>query len=135
MSFASLVSIILGALLFVMFVQTHIERSRATTDQGALTAISETVRLIAMPASGSAPLMVTFTGTAHEMHSLDFGDGTAPGGFMTPHQCPPPDHPDLGLNWHLAAFSQAHTYTQPGKYKATLQDDCDGQASATIVVR
>jgi len=132
MSLASLVSILLGALLLFTFVQTHIELPRATTDQDALTAISATVRLMATPASGSAPLVVTFTGATGKIHLLDFGDGTAPGGFMPTHECAPPDSPEM--NWHPPAFSQTHTYTQPGTYSATLYDGCYEHASATIVV-
>jgi hypothetical protein len=130
---AGLAVILLGALLLLAFVQPHSERYHAIIDQGSLTATSTLVRLSVTPTSGSAPLVVTFSGAAAKMHLLDFGDGTTPSGFMTPHECAPLDSPDL-INWHPPAFSQTHTYTQLGTYTATLQDGCYGYANAIIVV-
>lgn len=91
------------------------------------------LRVGATLASGSSPLVVMFAGAADKMHLLDFGDGTAPTGYMLAHECAPADHPEW--NGNPAAFSEAHTYTRAGTYTATLQDDCHGQASVTITVR
>ena len=87
--------------------------------------------LTATPTSGTAPLMVTFTGTGSGMFEgvmlLDFGDG----------------HTDSSIST-IRGFTRTHTYTAAGSYKAELKSGAQGGqhpsklttvGSVTITVR
>jgi PKD repeat protein len=100
--------------------------------------IAQSPAFTASPASGQAPLLVSFSSTV--AGPVNFGDGTS--GTLTMNPMPMnaapkyvcgPVNPQCGRP--TPSFSTSHTYTSPGAYTATLLDSKGAiLASATITV-
>ncbi len=84
----------------------------------------------ASPISGTAPLLVTFGGTAPgSSYTLNFGDGSQPVQTGSGYQCPTSNPNCTGPT--SVSVNQTHTYGSAGTYTATLTA---GNTTTTVTI-